>query len=61
VGEKYSFDPETGVSRHKKTGMLVCSRCLLTGVEVPLIKLNEKEWRCINTACKSEFVPKWKG
>jgi len=41
--EKYSFDPLTGISHHKKSDIMVCSRCLLTGVVVPLVRHSENK------------------
>jgi hypothetical protein len=55
--EKYNYDPITAISTHKKTGRMVCSRCLLTGIEVPLVKVGASAWKCLNTACGSGYDP----
>ena len=55
VRDFYNFNTRTGISTHKKTGEMVCARCLLTGVEVPLISLGGTQWGCINLACGARF------
>ena len=57
VWKKYDFNFTTGIATHKKSGMRVCSRCLLTNVEVPLVRYNMTRLRCINSACNTEFNP----
>lgn len=56
--ERYRFDPQTGISTDRKdSDNKVCSKCLLTGVVVPLRLLHNGDLRCINTACGEQYRP----
>jgi hypothetical protein len=60
IQEKYVFDSVTGISTlKKKPHTKICSRCLLTGVVVPLLQGETKDkWYCINSACQQDYYSK---
>jgi hypothetical protein len=58
----YDFDREYGFYRHKKTGKIICSNCLLKGIESPLTEGCRREGLtkitvlvCVNKTCRSTY------
>jgi hypothetical protein len=54
IVKNYIFNKDTGIYTHKKTGQMFCGRCMVEGVESPLITL-QYGWFCQRKGCSRSY------
>lgn len=54
IENEYTFNENTGIYTHNKTGKLFCGTCMLEGVESPLITL-AYGWFCQHKGCSKSY------
>lgn len=54
IQNDYTFDENTGIYTHNKSGQLFCGTCMLEGTESPLIT-REYSWFCQRKGCSKEY------
>lgn len=54
ISKDYTFNENTGIYTHSRTGQMFCGTCMLEGIESPLITL-DYGWFCQRKGCSKSY------